>query len=209
MRSPTPEYKKLKSVLKGTNSLLSRVPATENKTKLHHLKVQSFILLTHAAFEQYLEGVSRLVLEISIEELNKKGIVNPCIFALLVAETTAQLDDKIARKKIRLDASTNTKEFLNQAKKNHESVISSNNGITKKDQEKILTPIGINPESVDIVLSNSLDAFGTKRGGFAHNLKMQTEETKSSVLSEVNVICEGLKSFDEEACRILRTSIVL
>jgi hypothetical protein len=203
MNSPTPEYKNLKISLRNVTKILSRVPETENTTTLHHLKVQSFVFLAHAAFEEYLENLASSLMKHSVYNYNTKSQINETILGLITFETVAQFDKETPRKEISFRVVKNTKKYLNLAKTNHEGVISSNHGIKLKDQKAILLPVGIDPEEVDIATSASLDAFGIKRGGFAHTFKIQTNDTRSSVLAATHNIFIGLKSFDEEACRIM------
>ena len=64
MNSPTTHYLSLKDSLKQLNILVYRVDPIECKTDLQDLKLQSYILLSHAIFEEYLE---RLAGEIAAE----------------------------------------------------------------------------------------------------------------------------------------------
>tara|TARA_R110002072_G_scaffold141463_1_gene286749 strand:+ start:1161 stop:1790 length:630 start_codon:yes stop_codon:yes gene_type:complete len=207
MKSPTEEYQSLKSSLKNTRKILSRVPMHSCDTDPHHLKVRSYIFLTHAAFEQYLEDLAAKMLDTSVELFNKHQKINTCIFSVVVFETIAQFNVDDSRKRIRSDVVKNLSKFVNLANRNHRSVIDSNNGIKKKDQQKLLLPLGLDPEEVDLQTSAHLDAFGVKRGAVAHKAKIVTNDTKSSVLADTKNICDGLKLFDRAACRAVATSM--
>lgn len=202
-------YRNLTKDLKRISGLLRGIPATQNNTNLHHLKVQSYIFFAHAAFEQYLESLALAVLEKSVSNFNTKQQINACIFGLVVFETIAQLDDEIPRKQIRSEVVRKLGDFVNIAKKNHEGIITANNGIKLKDQKALFLPVGLDPEEIDSVTAVSLDAFGTKRGGVAHRLKAQTQETKSSVLTETQTLLNGIVNFDREACKIVRGKMVV
>ena len=208
MNSPTSAYKSLNVSLQGLKPLLSRVPDTSCDTNLQHLKVQSYLFLSHAAFEQYLEEIATITMRESVADYNKSDQINSCVMSLIAFETVAQFDDMTPRKKIRADVVKNLQNFVNIASRNHETTIKGNNGIKLKDQNALFLPVGLDPLEVDIVTANGLDSFGGKRGSVAHKLKIQTTETKSSVLSESQTLFKGLKNFDEEVCRIINTKTI-
>jgi len=206
MRSPTAEYKRLKTSLRGLKSLLARVPDTYCATNLQHLRVQSYLILAHAAFEEYLENISLLVLEECVDKFNNKRSMNDCIVSLITFETIAQFNDKSQRAKIRSEVVDKLDKFVNLAKRNHKQVIYDNHGIKLKDQKALLLPVGLDPQQIDNVTASSLDGFGTKRGKHAHTVKIQTTETKSSVLAETTNLAKGLKQFDQEAVKIINSA---
>jgi len=207
MKYPSPAYRKLKKTLTGIRGVLRGVPEAGNNTNLQHLKVQSYILLAHSAIEQYLEELAESTLNDCVEKFNTHKQVNQCIVSLIAFETIAQLDDNDSRKKIQSNVVKQLEAFVNIAKKHHLHAIRSNNGIKHKDQRALLLPVGIDPMDVDAVTAAALDAFGTKRGGVAHQVKIQTSETRSSVLTETRTLLFGLENYDREACRIVSSGL--
>jgi hypothetical protein len=139
----------------------------------------------------------------SVADYNISGQINSCIMSLITFETVAQFDEKTPRKQIRADVVKHLNKFVNIASKNHEATIKSNNGIKLKDQNALLLPVGLDPLEVDIATANGLDSFGLKRGSVAHKLKIQTTETKSSVLSESQTLFKG------GCCRIALPALIL
>lgn len=86
----------------------------------------------------------------------------------------------------------------------YHSLVSSNNGIKAKDQKKLMYPIGVDPEVVDIATVNNLDAFGDIRGKIAHRFSaIRSELTRSDVESKVDIILSGIVLFDKAACAAL------
>ncbi len=203
MKSPTSIYKNLSIALRGLKKILNGVPSTSCDNDIHHLKVQSYILMSHAAFEHYIEDISSFILNESVNNFNIKKNMNRCIVSLIVFETIAQADNNLQRTKIKANVVTKLQDFVNTAKKNHDVVINNNNGIKLKDQKALLLPIGVDPEEVDIITANALDAYGAKRGVLAHKHKMQTAETKSSVLTSTGNLLKGLMIYDEEICDVM------
>jgi len=206
MKNPTQAYVKLKANLKNLKSLLKGVPETQNSSTVHHLKVQSYIVLSHAAFEEYIENVAKIILDESVLNYNKNRLMNICIMSLVAAEAVAQVDPSISRRSINEKVVRNLSKFINFAHKNHQNNISANLGIKLRDQKNLLIPVGLDPENVDSITAVTLDAFGTKRGGVAHQLKIQSDETKSSVLTTTKTLLLGLKNYDLEATKIINNT---
>lgn len=205
MKSPTKAYKNLRTSLKGIEKILSRLPEHDCLTDAHHLKVQSYLLLCHAAFEEYIESLAKIILDESVKEFNNKGEINRCIVSLIVFETVAQFDKNTPRKQIRANVVSNLSKFVNVAKNNHVGTINGNNGVKLRDQRAVLLPVGIDPEEADSVTAASLDAFGVKRGGIAHKFKIRTEETRSSAVSTVRALSAGVLGFDSAAVLAVQT----
>ena len=199
MVSPTIHYKKLLSSLKEAKRILSHVPNTYCDSTYHHLKVQSYVFLSHAAIEEYIEDIALYVLAESILKYKNNEHINKCLLSLIVFETVYQFDENTPRKSLKLEVVENFSTFVHIAKKSHETEVGNNNGIKIENQKKLLLPIGVDLERVDLNLANSLDAFGAARGGIAHKFKTKTKETKSSVLASTKQISKDLRQLDEEA----------
>lgn len=203
MKSPTEPYKKLRKALRDLKPLLARMPLHECRTQLHHLKVQSFVVLAHAAFEDYLEDLSRACSDSAIDRINTAGTITRTLVCMIASEVVAQIDEDTPRKKIKADVASDLQQFANCAKVNHVQSIKDNNGIRTANLKHILTPIGVDAEECDLPTANALNAFGVKRGSIAHSFVIQTAETKSSVQGEVETIFKGLLNFDRRACECL------
>lgn len=170
---------------------------------MDHLKVQSYILLAHAAFEQYIEGLVLLVSREAHSQLKNNDRVCRAMLSLVTSEAMLQVDVDVARRKIKSALTSDLLGFATSAVANLTRDIEANHGITTANQRKLLLQIGVDPEAVDLTVSAALNAFGTKRGSIAHKVKMQTSETRSSVLSETKQILDGLRSIDFAACSLL------
>ncbi|WP_155908250.1 HEPN domain-containing protein [Asticcacaulis sp. YBE204] len=203
MKAPTDAYKNLISTLTQIKPILYKVPDTSCNTKIHHLKVQSYILLTHAAFEEYLERLSKDISTKAIELYNRESIISKALVSMTAYETIAQLEENNARKKISSDVASNFSTFANLAKVNLHKQIEKNHGVRKENQRSLLVPIGIEPDDIDPLTSNALDAYGVKRGDIAHKVIITRKETKSSIIGEIKIIKDGLIEFDKAACKAL------
>lgn len=200
MKSPTDPYKSLTASLTNVKKILARVPEGECVSALDHLKVQSYVLLAHAAFEQYMEEIVALISREAHAQLKKENRVCRAMLCLVASEAIQQVDDDIARRKIKASMATDLLSFASKAVSNLTVDIKENHGVTTSDQRKLFLQIGVDPEETDLTVSAALNAFGTKRGSIAHKVKMKTSETRSSVLSETSQILGGLLAFDAAAC---------
>lgn len=200
MKSPTEPYRALSASLRNIRKILARVPESECVSPLDHLKVQSYVLLAHAAFEQYIEEIVTVVSREAHSQLKKNDRVCRAMLSLVASEAMQQVDDDVARRKIKSSVATDLLGFASSAVANLTLDIQANHGVTTADQRKLLLQIGVDPEEVDLTVSAALNAFGTKRGSIAHKVKMKTTETRSSVLSETKQIRTGLIAFDAAAC---------
>ncbi len=203
MKSPTEQYKTLKNNLKEVASIMNRVPQHECNTRVHHLKVQSFILLSHAAFEEYLEDLVKTVSCEAIKLYKNDDLITKCLVKMMICETIAQLDDGNSRIKIKAEVAKNFSTFAHLAKVNLDKQILKNHGIRLENQKSLLLSIGVDPMESDSSTASALDGFGVKRGNIAHKVKINTEETRKSILSDINVMRDGLLEFDKSACESL------
>ncbi|WP_172332545.1 HEPN domain-containing protein [Mangrovicoccus sp. HB161399] len=206
MALPSEDYRKLRKNIRSYKSVLRGVPDVSNDTVLHHLKVQSYILLTHAAFEEYLEEIAKRLVNESVSNFLTTKKINSCVASLVAFETVAQFSEETSRKSIRKEVVENLNTFVAIAKRNYLRDVKDNHGIKIKDQKKILLSVGIDPEEVDTVTASAMDAFGEKRGGVAHTSRITTSETRSSAVHEVETILSGLRNYDravEDAIRVL------
>ncbi|KGM86637.1 hypothetical protein rosmuc_02930 [Roseovarius mucosus DSM 17069] len=208
MKSPTEPYKSLVASLRNIRKILARVPESECVSPLDHLKVQSYVLLAHAAFEQYIEEIVTVVSRNAHSQLKKDDRVCRAMLSLVTSEAMHQVEGDVARRKIKSSMASDLLGFASSAVANLTLDIQANHGVTTADQRKLLLQIGIDPEQVDLTVSAALNAFGTKRGSIAHKVKMKTSETRSSVLSETTQILTGLLAFDAAACLQLQEGMV-
>ncbi|WP_366931296.1 HEPN domain-containing protein [Nitratireductor sp.] len=200
MKSPTDPYISLRTSLKNIKKILIRVPESECRTELDHLKVQSYILLSHSAFEQYIEDIVLLISREAHTQFKKEKRVCRAMLSIVAHEAIKQVDDEISRRKIKSSVASNLLDFASIAVSNINIDVKSNHGITTANQRSLLLPIGIDPEETNLTVSAALNAFGTKRGSIAHKFKMKTNETRNSVLSETTEILRGLLIIDQAAC---------
>jgi len=206
MKSPTQHYRALTSSLRKAKLITGGINKLGCDTDLQHLKLQAYILLCHAALEQYIEDLALAAAQAARSKYAGSGVITKTLVALISSKL---VDDMSTKSKLRLttDLSSNVEEFSKEAFNRYHDVVKANNGIVDRDQKKILVPIGVDPESVDVVLMNNLHTFGARRGDVAHKFKVQRTETLTSVDTELTTISTSIIGYDQAVCEALRSRL--
>ncbi|MED5524627.1 MAG: HEPN domain-containing protein [Pseudomonadota bacterium] len=204
MKSPTPHYRDLVSALKKAKLITGGIDRLGCQTDLQHLKLQSYILLCHSALEQYLEELGLSAAKKARSIFTSSGTITKTLVALISSKIVDDLPDK-SKAKLTSELSSNIEVFSKEAFNRYRSVVNSNNGIVDRDQKKILIPIGVDPETIDIVLMNNLHTFGAKRGDVAHKFKVQRTETLTSIDTDLAAILKAIIVYDQAVCSALKS----
>ncbi|QJT81938.1 HEPN domain-containing protein [Kosakonia sp. MUSA4] len=134
-----------------------------------YLDVKSYLILLHAAIEDYIEGISVFSSEIACEKFKNEGVVTlPLIFLFAKSKS---YKERIADKKINEEITISPKDFLISSLGEINSIAVSNaidnNGINVRYLNSLLQHCGINFDVSDnefISWKNLADY----RGDFAH-----------------------------------------
>jgi hypothetical protein len=203
MKSPAPHYRLLISSLKKAKLITGGVNKLGCDTDLQHLKLQAYILLCHAALEQYIEDLALSAAQAARSTYVGSGIITKTLVALISSRLVEDISEK-SKSKLTTDLSSNVDEFSKEAFNRYRTVVISNNGIVDRDQKKILVPIGVDPATVDLVLMNNLHVFGARRGDVAHKFKVQRADTLTAVDTELATIVKGIIAYDQAVCEALK-----
>lgn len=205
MKSPTIHYMNLEKSLRSLKIIVSKVDPIECKSDLQYFKLQSYILLSHAIFEEFLENLVRDVAQAARTKLKNDDEISKVLLGLVCSGILDEVEEKKANRKISEKLFRNIADFSATAHTAFLQLITENHGIKEENQKKLLLPIGIDPAMVDAATMAALHAFGTTRGSIAHNFKITREHTLSQVDGEIRQITLGLKNYDEAACGSLTT----
>lgn len=203
MKSPTPYYRNLLGSLRKAKLIIGGVNKLGCETDLQHLKLQSYILLCHSALEQYIEELGLSAAREARTMYVNSGIITKTLVALISSKLIDDLPEK-GRSKLTSEFLSNIEEFSKEAFNRYRVVVSSNHGITDKDQSKILVPVGVDPKTTDLVLMNNLHAFGAKRGDVAHRFRVQRTDTLTAVETDLATIIAGIVVYDQAVCNALK-----
>ena len=210
MRHPTSHLKKLKKAISQARKITSSVPEHGSTTDLHHLKVQSYILLSHAAIEEYLEELGREVAREARKQFSTRGRITRSMVALVMTKVLDEISKKVdkSRDTISVDMISDMDDFSHDAVNLYEQQLRENHGIREPNQKRILLPIGVSPEKTDTATMNMMDAYGLIRGELAHKFTLiRTEHTLNSVETTLTEIIKGIANFDKAACDALRVGM--
>lgn len=207
MIHPTSQYGDLRSALKELRPITARVNPLICETPLQTLKVRSYILLAHAALEEYLEELAISAARQACKQFKDNGQLSLALVGLISAGVLDEIAVGKARKKATQDLFNNIEAFVDEALTRFSLIVKDNHGIKRHNQISLLLPIGFDPEAVDAATLAALDSFGTKRGDIAHKAKISKVHTLSEVDSSLNTILTGLAAFDRAACSALQPAV--
>lgn len=184
MITPSDRYKTL---VERINQLEGHLLPLVNQTGEYNFKdqdlIRSFCLLCHAEIESYLEDYSFEIISKAFKkwEINKINI-SPIIFHLAFSYNGKSKE---------LPYSMVVQNYQVVIK-----IIKSNNGIKENNLNCFFRPIGFD---IDPTLKSILNDFGISRGQIAHT-SFQTQQPLDPISESgnVNLILQGLKTFDEE-----------
>ena len=197
---PSPQYDKLVRDIATARRITYSVPAHACSTTIHELKVKSYIFMSHAIIEEYLETIAMHVADQALEQLVKHSTLTTAAVGLISSGIIGRVEeDGTISKKLKREPFEDIPLFLTTAYGRFKSVVSKNNGIKNDDQLKLLLPIGVDPAVEDSATMAALDSFGGKRGAIAHEFKISKTHTLSEIDGDLATIRTGLLTYDS-AC---------
>jgi hypothetical protein len=145
--------------------------------------IRSYCLLCHAETEAYLEDFTlEIVTKAYAKWILNKTIISPIIFHLAYSYNNKSKELPYS--------------MIVQSYSNLKKTIEGNNGIKENNLIGFFRPIGF---EIDPTLKAILNNFGKTRGQIAHT-SFQTQQSldPATEKSNLNLILQGLKTFDEE-----------
>ncbi len=199
MPETSADFAKLELALIEAGGLLLGLPEHFVGDRLQQLKLRSYVLLCHAAIEEYLEQVSLAVLCESLRAFETDGrirdpLLSACSYYKILLNNAAQVRNPGDSVQELLRA------IFKKAISEHAVSIDGIHGIKTKDQDAILQPIGVRLFDFDRLLSQNLNSFGGVRGKLAHSLGFRVVTPRAGLESTVNQILQLLQSFDNMLC---------
>lgn len=167
----------------------------------HIMRLKSYILLCHAAFEEYLEKISLFVLQQSFHRFRQNQVIPK---ALLAASTyysnPMQTDLRLFRNSD--DFWVVCDKIFHWSVECHKAALADIHGIKTKHQDKVFLPVGIRIHDFDHLLSQCLNAFGEGRGKVAHEFRIEHRLPRAACEQNVRQLINLLLPFDQEMNRI-------
>jgi hypothetical protein len=191
-------YKDLFSYIKGLESkfvdpYLPADPSTPPSKYAHD--VRAFCVLSHAAFEEFVETVVLTVAAHAVDQWVTARKVNDVIPALLVWHgAKLKIDDK--------EKNPETKPFdylrplIEEAKAAFSREVHKNHGISILYLRNLLIPVAIEIKQ-DANLLNSLSKLAEGRGDYAHRGRVKpvlAPEDSKRYVSDVLALCDDIRA---------------
>jgi hypothetical protein len=214
MQSPTTLYDTCQSQIKSCDflldNLLKKSPLDTDLQVEDEIILKAYVLLCHAAIEEYLEMLAEDALKLCLRKFKIENKITRPVVALIASGIL--LSDEYAKFGIDKQTKgqrTRLRHFVNDMSdildrsfgRYKDDIIADNHGVKLANLENLFLPLGIN---IDVVLGNQLTAFGDRRGAFAHSFKVKHVVTPSMIVAEVNLIVSQLKVLDEQVCESTR-----
>jgi hypothetical protein len=184
--------------------LSSFLPAKPEHTPLDfEYDVKSFLLLSHAAFEEFVEAISEAMMN-QIEAdllLRKSTIATACFLSAYGIRLTISEDEDGGDK----SCFDHIREAVSQAKKLHSITLKDNHGFSVKYMRKLLVPVGIDvPRGPEL---ESLKKLAEARGSFAHTMaklarygaykranRVLTPEEAAEAAEDCRKLCDAMRA---------------
>lgn len=145
------------------------------------LDVAAFAVLTHGAFENFLEGLSVWALHRIEENWVARRRASRSTSALLL-EARVEIDHEKETRSV-FDI---LRESLKNAKALHSKIIEKNHGIATKHLHSLLAPLGIDVPT-DPILIGSLNTLVKMRHQWAHQYRFGAKSSKSAADARMTV----------------------
>lgn len=154
-------------------------------------KGAAYIVLCHAAFEEYFETVARLILTSAEDKFKKKKSLNRVLlFVTLHYAKDRGFPEQLSNKDFH-------SEFIMSAIGSYKAQLDRNNGLKEPNLCKIFYPLGYEFSNLDPLLMPELNSFGANRGDFAHNAISGKEFNPFDGLKQVQRILSLMGTFHQ------------
>lgn len=160
-------------------------PGINGLTPLQNDKIRGMLLLCHAEFESYIEGLALLLVNDAKEKWDRTHRANYNLSSLLVSST--------------IDAKQTVETKVNKMVVDYKNQITKNNhGIKEHNIKDIFEPLGYCMDDFDNVFIATLDSFGHDRGEVAHSsAKTSTMYDKATEINRIDGIVRDFHDFQD------------
>ncbi|MGA9543538.1 MAG: HEPN domain-containing protein [Candidatus Sulfotelmatobacter sp.] len=152
---------------------LASAPSLKPPTRGEQLDVAAYIVLTHGAIENFVEGLALWVLARSVANWTTRKRVTRATASILLAQSQPVAPDG---PQLVFDI---LRTALDEAKKNISRDINENNGISTRHLRSLFYPIGVDVPN-DPVLVGSLELVIAIRHEWAHRSRFGASVPKSA-----------------------------
>lgn len=164
------------------------------KPEDYDLSVRAYCVLTHAALEEYLEGIALYVMKQTIDDYVLRKTVRD---SLLTLTAYGRLELKVNEDETTDEIRTFDvlRPMLDEAKTRFSRSVHKNQGISLKYLRRLLNPVAVDIKQ-DSNLKNSLMQLAKERGTFAHKgaaRKVISPEDAKNYVNDCLELCRDIK----------------
>jgi hypothetical protein len=201
MPETSAEFHKLELSCATIRSLLAGLHPHLIPDDDHTLRLKAYILLTHAAIEEYLEKVSLIVLDHSYQKFVECRVIAKPLWAACSFYPDPMKSNSLVFRSSQ-DFWTVCDELFRWSIQMHRAAITELHGIRTKHQDKIFYPLGLKLHDFDHLLSQALNSYGRGRGQLAHEFRITQQFPRAACEQSVEQILALLLPLDQELTRL-------
>jgi len=132
-------------------------------TDAEFARARAFVVLSHGAIEDYLEGIALEVVDKGIQAFRSDGRARTSLLALLGYGIKVDVPSSFS------GGPWGMRTLLNDSRKVLRSWTEANNGVKAKDVLRLLLPVGVKETDMGNVWLQHMDDLGGLRGRVAHH----------------------------------------
>ena len=162
------------------NNILPSERVDGNYTKKEQDLIRSFVLLTHAEIEAYLEDVAKTRVTKSLSDWNSSRVKSNCIKSVVsFVGHDLKFENDLNSNNIQYRVNKTVAHYMS-------AVVDKNHGIKEKNILKVLLPLGIEINELDQTWLSVMESFGSTRGLIAHSsFNVQTSIDRNTELNRI------------------------
>lgn len=199
------QYLKLISYLSGIEAkfLKSHLENPIAPPDEYDLDVKSYCILSHAAFEEFIEIVALQVMNQSIKKYTQESRISKPLISLMHFKGKHSNYLEKSSEFLTIESLDSIYDYnrkcLQEIKSTFSKEVYNNHGVSLKYLVKILMPVSVDiPKNVN--WSNSLEKLANERGAYAHKFldegrvrqSIEPEEAKT-IVSDCLALCKEIK----------------
>lgn len=174
------------------NNILPSERVNGNYSKKEQDLIRSFVLLTHAEIEAFLEDLAKSRVTKSLSDWNTLRAKSNCIKSVVsFVGNELNFENDINSKNIQYRINKTIAHYMT-------AVVDKNHGIKEKNILRVLLPLGIEVNELDQTWLSVMESFGSTRGLYAHSsFTVQTSIDRNTELNRIkNQILPELINID-------------
>jgi RiboL-PSP-HEPN len=164
---------------------LASAPTLKPPSRTEQLDVAAYVVLTHGAIENFVEGIALWVLTRSVDNWKSRKRVTPATASILLSQSPPAAPDG---PQLVFDI---LRTALDGAKTNISRAVNENNGISTRHLRSLFYPLGVDVPN-DPVMIGSLELIIAIRHQWAHRSRFGATVPKSAKDAQ-NAIADCIK----------------